>query len=90
MGQPLGDWLDANEIDPGAFAARIGVSANSLYRYRTGRKIPRPDPMRRIYVESGGAVDPNSFYDLPDLGADGASEDAPDIAAADAPGEKAA
>lgn len=50
-------------------AAQLGTSAPVLSR--ATKRVPRPDLVVRIYVWSGGRVDPNSFYALPAL--DGAA-----------------
>lgn len=47
------------------FGRRLGVSGAAVARYAAGKRIPAPDVMRRIVVETEGAVTPNDFYDLP-------------------------
>lgn len=42
-------------------------SLNTVYRYLREEQIPERAIMRKIYVWSRGAVQPNDFYDLPDL-----------------------
>lgn len=64
----LSDFLTRNGISPAAFAARIGVcEAKSVYRYLRGERIPAPEIMARIWTESGGAVGPADFHELPPL-----------------------
>ena len=63
----LDEYLEANPEIAKGFAGRIRVSKQALSRYRAGLRIPDKDPRRRIYVETGGEIDPNSFYDLPEL-----------------------
>ena len=69
MASDLKSYLDKNKISYGAFATRIGVGRSSVYRYAAGVRVPEPDVMIRIYLVTNGAVEPNSFYDLPDLAA---------------------
>ncbi len=52
---------DTKEVE--AFAGRIGVLHNSLYRYCRGR-IPEPKVVIAIYKETEGSVQPNDFYPL--------------------------
>ena len=46
---------------------RIGRTGVAVSRYETGARVPGPEDMVRIYVATSGAVEPNDFYDLPDL-----------------------
>ncbi len=68
----LGPWLEAHPDIAAGFHTKIRVSRFSLHRYVTGDRIPKPVPMRRIFVETGGQVEPNDFYDLPKIDGDGA------------------
>ena len=74
----LSQWIAAEGLTDAQAARRLGVSGPStVARYKfdpeTGvgqhreRRRPSPDLMVRIYVESGGRVTPNDFYDLPAL-----------------------
>jgi transcriptional regulator with XRE-family HTH domain len=56
------DWLTKNEISDAAFAARIGVSRQALWRYKSGERIPRPNILKRIQGETGGQVEPADFF----------------------------
>lgn len=38
-----------------------------VHLWATDQRIPRKSEMRDIYVWSNGVVEPNDFYDLPDL-----------------------
>jgi len=60
-------YVRTQKINIGQFAEAIGVSRSNFYRLCDGQ-IPRIGIMRRIYVETGGAVAPNDFYDLPEIG----------------------
>lgn len=61
------EWIEQQGITLQEVGRRIGTSSTAACRYANGGAIPRPETMRRIYIETGGAVDPNSFYDLPPL-----------------------
>lgn len=61
----LQEWLSEEGIKREAFAADIGVTAVAVSRYCSGARMPDRETMRRIYQLTRGAVDPNSFYDLP-------------------------
>jgi hypothetical protein len=55
-----------------SFATRIGVSLGALSRYcqpPTAKhfRMPTQEVMLRIYIATSGEVDPNSFYDLPEI-----------------------
>ncbi|MDZ4254256.1 MAG: hypothetical protein U1A72_16940 [Sulfuritalea sp.] len=64
----LDQYLTQQKIPAAAFKAAIRVaSVNTVYRYRRHENIPEPEIMRRIYVVTGGRVQPNDFYDLPNL-----------------------
>jgi len=67
MANKLDQYLEKNPDLAEGFHDRIDVSRQSLHRYRNGERIPEPDSMVKIYVETDGEVDPNSFYALPAL-----------------------
>ena len=50
------------------FAALIGVSATTVYRYISGQRMPRRQIMRRIMTATDGAVRPEHFMFPPDKG----------------------
>lgn len=65
------EWLKQAEMKPKEAAARIGVLPTSLSRYLLAPDHPnfrRPtnDVMAAIYELTGGAVQPNDFYELPE------------------------
>jgi hypothetical protein len=43
------------------FAERIGVSRQSLWRYKAMERVPRPKIMAKIQAETSGAVTANDF-----------------------------
>lgn len=57
----LTDYLrDAGETGT-QFAKRIGVAQATVHRYCSGVRIPRPEILQRIQIETGGQVTPNDF-----------------------------
>lgn len=70
----LWHWLrNANETHS-AFARRLRrpVHPSMVLRWclpkrDPGRVVPRPAAMADIWIATRGAIDPNSFYDLPEL-----------------------
>lgn len=56
------DWLTKNDISDADFAARVGVSRQALWRYKTGDRIPRRPILERIQSETGGQVQPADFF----------------------------
>jgi transcriptional regulator with XRE-family HTH domain len=64
------EWRERNNCSLERCAELFGAANGSVIsRYERGIRIPNREHMRRIYVQTRGAVDPNSFYDLPDLAA---------------------
>ncbi|MGC2853931.1 helix-turn-helix domain-containing protein [Novispirillum sp. DQ9] len=61
----LADYMKVHGLGPSEMARRLKVSHATVSRYRDGDRVPEPDVMRRIVEETGGAVLPNDFYDLP-------------------------
>lgn len=55
-------YLDCREIEIAAFAAEIGVTQTSLYRYLAGDRTPRKDVLLRIQAATRGEVSPNDFF----------------------------
>jgi transcriptional regulator with XRE-family HTH domain len=60
----LDKYLTDNSIPPGDFAKRIGVSAQALYRYRTGQRVPEWAVLERIKEATGGTITNDDFLDL--------------------------
>ncbi|MCR9256203.1 MAG: helix-turn-helix transcriptional regulator [Alphaproteobacteria bacterium] len=62
----LADWIRAQNLTLSEVGRACGVDNHSNFRrYVTGKTIPRPETMARIVEVTGGAVQPNDFYDLP-------------------------
>lgn len=74
-------WLKRNKIWAKDFAPQIGVDGSTLSCWVHKGSIPNKATMRAIYVATAGQVEPNDFYDLPDLSEPSARADAPEAAA---------
>lgn len=57
----LTDYLRDTGETGTQFAKRIGVAQATVHRYCSGVRIPRPEILQRIQVETGGQVTPNDF-----------------------------
>lgn len=73
-------WLQQEGLTDTQAKRRLGIRGQgSIARYKADpkepngkhgkRRVPEPAMMIAIYVESGGLVTPNDFYDLPELSA---------------------
>lgn len=60
----LKEWLSEKGIEPGAFAERIGRTAESVRRYLNGDRIPDRQTMPLIVAETGGRVTANDFFGI--------------------------
>ncbi|MGE3932382.1 MAG: helix-turn-helix domain-containing protein [Rhodospirillaceae bacterium] len=59
----FGSWIDGAGLTMDQVAEAIGVGTRmTVWRYRTGRRIPPREVMARILALTGGAVTPNDFY----------------------------
>jgi hypothetical protein len=56
----LDDWCVANPNRARKLQAKLGKV--QLGRYRSGERIPRPEPMGVIVAATDGQVMPNDFY----------------------------
>lgn len=61
----LADWRNAAGMSQEQLAAELGVDKATIFRWESGTRDPGRDYKRRIFTMSGGAVQPNDFYDLP-------------------------
>lgn len=57
----LSEYLAQSEIPDALFAERIGVSRQSLHRYKQGDRRPEWSVLQRIAEETSGAVTANDF-----------------------------
>ena len=58
----LEEFLQKEGISYPEFAAKIGVSLQSIYRYTAGTRLPERQVMARIMEETRGEVTADSFY----------------------------
>jgi transcriptional regulator with XRE-family HTH domain len=58
----LQQYLDRHRIPVVAFAAQLGVTIQTVYRYQRGERLPAAGVMQRIFLATGGKVAPNDFY----------------------------
>jgi transcriptional regulator with XRE-family HTH domain len=65
LGMKLGAYLGERGETAVAFAARVGLSESSLSRIIAGKQRPAHGTIGRIVAATGGAVQPNDFFDLP-------------------------
>ncbi|MBB2959883.1 helix-turn-helix transcriptional regulator [Methylobacterium sp. R2-1] len=77
----LADYLHQAEIKPSAFAERLGVTRQTLWRYMSGDRRPEWDVLERIRAETDGQVTPNDFLDGPVEAASGPAPNEPRSAA---------
>lgn len=62
MAQTLTKYLKQTKKTVREFAAEILVDPESVRRYSRGKRIPRPDVMKRIIAATDGAVTADSFF----------------------------
>ncbi|MGM4891233.1 helix-turn-helix domain-containing protein [Tardiphaga sp. 839_C3_N1_4] len=60
----LDAWLSTTGTPDNEFARRIGVSRVTLFRFKTGRRVPDRSTMEKISAETRGDVAPNDFFGL--------------------------
>lgn len=63
----LAEYLEEKKISDSAFAAQIGTSTQSVHRYKSGQRFPRPKILSKIFEISGGQITANDFAVLPKL-----------------------
>jgi transcriptional regulator with XRE-family HTH domain len=62
----LDEHLASTAVSHSEFAAKIGVSKKAVDHWIAGRRLPRPEQMRRIIEATNGAVGPGDFYRRPE------------------------
>lgn len=66
----LADYLNRTELKDADFAKRCECDRTTILRIRTGQTRPTAGLMQRIAQETGGAVQPNDYFDgLPEAAA---------------------
>ena len=73
----LDAWRIARKLTYRTLGEKLGVSMEAARRYCNGERIPSRPVMIEIYRLTAGAVQPNAFYDLPDLSLRAAAGAAP-------------
>lgn len=63
----LAKWRAEKQWTQARLAAVLGCNISSVHRYESGHRIPEPATMALIFTVTGGAVEPNDFYELPAL-----------------------
>lgn len=64
LGGALGRWLLNNDLSIVDFGRKVGVTHSTISRICSGAKKPSPSLMERIALATGGAVQPNDWFDL--------------------------
>ena len=59
----LEHYFEKSGQSPREFAEKIGVTAVTVGRYISGKRIPVKEEMRKIYDETGGLVTANDFHE---------------------------
>jgi DNA-binding transcriptional regulator YdaS (Cro superfamily) len=60
----LAAFLTLMDTNGNRFAAQIGVSPKTVYRWLSGDHVPRPRQLKIIEAATNGAVRPADFYDV--------------------------
>lgn len=63
----LRNWRRLQGLTQAAAAARLGVARRTWHQWEQGTYIPGPAHMIELVNLTGGAVQPNDFYELPQL-----------------------
>ena len=60
----LANYLEEQNLSIGDFAAQLGVAYQTIHRYVRGERRPQWSLLQRITKETGGAVQPNDFFEV--------------------------
>lgn len=60
----LKDWMLRQNVEPSAFAERIGRTTEAVRRYVNGARIPDRATMPLIVSETAGNVTANDFFGI--------------------------
>lgn len=61
----LKEFLNSKKISIEDFAQEMGLSYAAVRQYVNAGRVPTPKIMRKIINITGGAVQPNDFYEQP-------------------------
>jgi transcriptional regulator with XRE-family HTH domain len=59
----LSAWMEREELDDQALAAKVKVDRSTIYRIRQGTHKPSPALMEEIARQTNGEVLPNDYFD---------------------------
>lgn len=65
--QKLRSWRISNQLSQGQAGERLGVARRTWHQWEAGAAIPGPSMMIELVALTGSLIQPNDFYDLPDL-----------------------
>ena len=63
----LQKWRENKGLTLDSVAGRVGVASMTVSRWERGSRIPRRGEMLRLFLCTDGQVQPNDFYELPEL-----------------------
>lgn len=61
----LADWREKNGWTQQRLAEELGCTISTVWRYEQGKRDPEASVKERIFILTGGQVQPNDFYPLP-------------------------
>lgn len=61
----LDEWIKQEALTDAEFGAKIGRDRTTVSRIRREKTCPDPATMQAIVDATGGAVEPNDFFDIP-------------------------
>lgn len=63
----LAEWRRSKGLTQQNVADGLGCVLATIARYEAGSRMPEPQMVVDIFCFTNGAVQPNDFYDLPNL-----------------------
>lgn len=61
----LRSWRRSNQLSQAMAAEKLGVARRTWHQWERGAVVPGPEHMVRLVQVTGGAIEPNDFYPLP-------------------------
>lgn len=61
----LADWRKAQGWTQPRLAVALDCVLPTVARWENGTRTPEREALKRIYILTAGAVQPNDFYDIP-------------------------